>query len=150
MVQQKIKASMEQLVGKTLQKFNLACEMMMFNFEGVCIHAQCFTRILYKNDILLTTLDYQNWDGVTDTNNDEWYNLELHKDKIINNKIEKIEFTPTNDLLIWLENDIRIQMFISNGTPHYGEDNEQWRFFIYDDEQQPHTVIYSQTIESHS
>ena len=54
MIQQKIKASMEQLVGKTLQKFNLACEMMMFSFEEFALHAQCLTRIICEDDILVT------------------------------------------------------------------------------------------------
>ena len=80
---QNLKEYLQILVGKTLEDVNLACEMIMFTFGNVDIHAQCFTRIIYKNNVLLTTLDYQNWDGVTDTNNDEWFNLSQNKDKLV-------------------------------------------------------------------
>ena len=51
------------IVGKQLTELYLACEMMMFSFEEYALHTQCLTRIICKNDILVTTLDYQNWDG---------------------------------------------------------------------------------------
>ncbi|MBE6925531.1 MAG: hypothetical protein E7461_01690 [Ruminococcaceae bacterium] len=147
MIRQKIKDYLELLNGKTLSNLSLACEMMMFTFDNIAIHSQCFTRILYRDQILLTTLDYQNWDETDDKNNDEWYNLSLHKNLIINNRVSKAQLMDTNDLFIWLENNIQIQMLISNSSPHYVEDSEQWRIFQNDSEDFPHTVIYSNSIQ---
>lgn len=135
------------MVGKTLDNVNLAGEMMMFTFEDVSIHSQCFSRIMQKERVLLTTFDYQNWDGVTSTNNDEWYNLSQYKGIIINNKVIKTELADTNDVFICLENGIHIQIFISNGAPHYGEDCEQWRIFENNNKAAPHIVIYSESVE---
>ena len=147
MNRQKIKDYLKMLIGKTLDHLNLACDMMMFTIGNIAIHSQCFTRIMKKNEILLTTLDYQSWDEETNENNDEWYNLSLHKDSIINTKVINAQLTDTNDILIWLENDIHIQIFISNGAPHYSEEREQWRIFEIDNEDIPHIVVYAKTIQ---
>ena len=147
MSRQKIVDYLKLLNGRNLDNLNLSCEMMMITFGDIAIHTQCFTRILCKERVLLTTLDYQNWDGVDDTNNDEWYNLSLHKDSIINNKVIKTQITDSNDLFIWLENDIQLQIFISNGSPHYVGDCEQWRIFEMDREDIPHIVVYSNYIQ---
>ena len=142
-----IKNYLELLIGRSLDSVNLACEMLMFAFGDISLHSQCFTRIMLKERVLLTTLDYHNWDGETDTNNDEWYNLSRYKNSIINNKVVKAELTETNDVFIWLENDIQIQMFIANGSPHYEEDNEQWRIFENNNEDSSHIVVYSESIQ---
>ncbi len=147
MNRQKIKDYLKELDGRTLDDLNLACEMMMFCFGDICIHSQCFTRIIRKEQILLTTLDFQNWDGENDKHNDEWYNLSLNKDLIINNKVIKTQLSDTNDLFIWLENGICVQIFISNSCPHYVIDREQWRIFKRGGIDIPHTVVYSQTIQ---
>ena len=144
---QETKEYLEQLIGKRLDNLCLACQMMMFSFDNIAIHSQCFTRIIQKKQILLTTLDYQNWDEIKSENNDEWYNLSLHKDTIINNKVVQAKLTDTNDVFIWLENDIHIQIFVSNGSPHYIEDCEQWRIFDINNELLPHTVVYATTVQ---
>jgi len=148
MEHEKLKAYFEALVGKTLTDLNTVCEMFCFMFEDICINSQCFTRILHKEQVLLTTTDYQSWDGVTDKNNDQWYNLSLYKDLIVNTKCSKAELTDTNDAFILTENDIRIQIFISNGAPHYGEDTEQWRIFEKGKPDVPHIVVYANFIQA--
>ena len=67
----------EVIIGKQFTDLHLACEMMMFTFGEYALHTQCLTRIIHENDILVTTLDYQNWDGEVDTNNDEWKTQQL-------------------------------------------------------------------------
>lgn len=146
MNRQKITDYLNLLNGRNLDNLNLACEMMMFNFGNISIHSQCFTRILYKERVLLTTSDYQNWDEIESKNNDEWYNLSLNKHTIVNNKVIKTHLTDTNDLIIWLENDIQLQIIISNGSPHYVKECEQWRIFEIDREDIPHIVVYSDSI----
>ena len=69
--QVKLIEHLQAIVGKRLDAINLACEMMMFSFENYEFHTQCLTRIICENDILVTTLDYQSWDGEVEDNNDE-------------------------------------------------------------------------------
>jgi hypothetical protein len=142
--EERIKEYLDLIIGRPLDDLNLACEMMMFTFGDISLHSQCFTRIMLKERVLLTTLDYQNWDEEVDTNNDEWYNLSRYKDLIINNKVIKTELTGVKDLFICLENDILIQIFISNSSPHYVKECEQWRIFEKGKKEIPHIVIYSE------
>ena len=144
---EKINDYLKELDGRNLDDLHLACEMMMFCFGDISIHSQCFTRIIRGGKILLTTSDYQNRDGEDEKHNDQWYNLARHIDLIINKKVIKTQLTDTNDLLIWLENDVCIQMFISYSRPHYGDDREQWRIFRQGNVDVPHTVVYSQTVQ---
>ena len=67
----KLNEHLQAILGKRLDALNMACEMMMFSFEEYELHAQCLTRIMCENDILVTTLDYQSWDGEAEENNDE-------------------------------------------------------------------------------
>ena len=145
MEQQKIREYIAKVAGNTLRDVNLICEMLAFDFGGYSIHAQCFTRIVCEGKILLTNLDYQSFDGVTAENNDEWYNMSIYKSKIVNNKVKRIELTATNDLMIYLDSGVQIQMFVSNSEPHYGEDEEQWRLIC--DKEDCHIVINSKTID---
>lgn len=147
MKRQTIKNYLDSLSEKTLDSLNLACEMMMFTFGDIAIHSQCFTRIMLKEQVLLTTLDYQSWDKENEKNNDEWYNLSLYKNSLLNNRVTKTLLTSTNDVFIWLENDISIQIFISNGSPYYVENCEQWRIFEIDNKESSHIVVYSNSIE---
>ena len=70
------------IVGKKLENLGLACEMMVFSFEDYAFHALGLTRIIKDNDILVTTLDYQNWDRKNDENNDESYFVKKYRDRI--------------------------------------------------------------------
>jgi len=147
MKRQAIQDYVDSLNGKSLDDLSLVCEMMTFTFGDIAIHSQCFTRIIRKEQVLVTTLDHQNWDGENEENNDERYNLSLYKNLILHNRVTKALLTSTNDVLIWLENDIAIQIWISNGTPHYAEDCEQWRIFQINNEDSPHIVVYASSIE---
>ena len=135
------------IVGKRLTSLRLACEMMMFSFEGHALHTQCLTRIIYKNDILVTTLDYQQWDGEVDTNNDEWYFVDLHKDKIIDGTVISVTVSTLHDVTIVLDNGVVIELINKNGHPHYDEEAEQWRFFKEGDYSYPHITVYSKTVD---
>ena len=135
------------IVGKRLTSLHLACEMMMFSFEGHALHTQCLTRIIYKNDILVTTLDYQRWDGEVDTNNDEWYFVDLHKDKIIDGTVISATVSTLHDVTIVLDNGVVIELINKNGHHHYDEEAEQWRFFKKGDHSYPHITVYSKTVD---
>lgn len=133
--------------GKRLEKLGLACEMMTFDFEGYALHAQCLTRIIKDQEILVTTWDYQSWDGECDKNNDEWYFVEKYRERILRGTVCSVEVSRFNDVRIELDNGIRIELFISNGFCHFGEETEQWRFFRLGDGSSPHLVVYGKSIE---
>ncbi len=147
--------SMQNIVGLKLNAIRYACEMLMFNFERYTIHSQCLTRIIKDDDILLTTLDYQSWDGEHEENNDEYYNLAKYKSEIEGGKVLFVEVNPLCDVIIALDNEITIQILIQCSYAHYVEENEQYRFFkVSDDETEnkklpPHYVVYSKHIEIH-
>lgn len=141
--------------GLRLTDIDLACEMMMFGFEGYAIHSQCFTRIIKNNDILVTTLDYQSWDGEDDSKNDERYNLDKYKPVIMGGKVTSVKLNPLCDLEITLDNGIVIQILVQNSYAHYDEEREQYRFFETGSEDETeeqaknrkHYVVYSKHVD---
>ena len=135
------------IVGKQLTELSLACEMMMFSFEEYEVHTQCLTRIICENDILVTTLDYQQWDGEVDANNDEWYFVNLYKDKIIDGTVTSATVSSLYDVTIVLDNGVVIELINKNGHHHYDEESEQWRFFKSGDYSYPHITVYSKTVD---
>mgnify|MGYP004699675843 CR=1 FL=1 len=141
-----LKAATERLTGKPLCCLCFACEAMLFDFGDISVHSQCFTRVIHENRILFTTWDYQNWDGVTDTENDEWVQGKRYRDEMLNRKVVRTELTGTNDLFVWLEGGYLLQLFVSNGAePLYGVPGEQWR--LIEGEHRPHLVVTQTSVE---
>ena len=137
----------DEIVGKQLTELHLACEMMLFSFEEYALHTQCLTRIICENDILVTTLDYQNWDGEVDTNNDEWHFVEQYRDKIIGGIVTSAKVSSLYDVTIILNNGIKIELINKNGYHHFDDECEQWRFFKVGDHSYPHITVYSKTVD---
>lgn len=145
--QTRLKKYLQSIVGKQLDALNLACEMMMFSFESYALHAQCFTRIICENDILVTTLDYQSWDNEEERNNAEWYFVEQHKDKMVGAVVTSVNVTPLHDVVIILDNGTRIELFVKNGYHHYDDEHEQWVFFKIGDYSHPFITVYNKTVD---
>ena len=135
------------IIGKRLTDLHLACEMMMFSFEEFALHAQCLTRIIREDDILVTTLDYQNRDGEDDKNNDEWYFVKQYKEGIIGGVVTSVNVSSLYDVIIVLNNGIRIELINKNGYHHFDDECEQWRFFKAQDYFHPHVTVYSKTVD---
>lgn len=155
-----LKNLITKIVGLRFTDVGWACNMLMFAFgdngEEYAIHAQCFTRIIKNGDILVTTFDWQSWDGEHDKNNDFLYNLKKFKSDIEGGIVLSVEVNSLFDLIITLDNGVIIQIFIDNSYPHYVEELEQYRFFEGEhnktEEQEnfpPHYVVYSKHIEVH-
>ncbi|MGN0824475.1 MAG: hypothetical protein ACI4MB_05340 [Candidatus Coproplasma sp.] len=138
---------LNEILGKKLESLNLACEMMMFNFGEYALHASCLTRIIQEKDILVTTLDYQSWDGEVDTNNDERYFVEKYKDKIVGGIVTSVSVTPLNDVEIVMDNGVRIELFIKNGNHHFEDEQEQWAFFKVGDYSYPYITVCNKTVD---
>ena len=135
------------IVGKQLDALNMACEMMMFSFEKYALHAQCLTRIICENDILVTTLDYQSWDGEAEENNDERYFVEQNRDRIVGGMVTSVNVNSLHDVVIILDNGIRIELFAENGDHHFDDENEQWVFFKHHDHSYPFITVYNKTVD---
>ena len=142
-----LKNHLQSIVGTQLDTLNLACEMMMFGFDGYVLHAQCLTRIICENDILVTTLDYQSWDGEVESNNDEWYFVEKHKSRIVGGMVTSVNITPFHDVEIVMSNGVKIELFIKNGYHHFDDEHEQWVFFKRGDHSYPFITVYSKTVD---
>lgn len=137
---------LQSIVGKQLNALNLACEMMMFSFEDYALHSLCLTRIILEHDILVTTSDYQSWDGEMDTNNDEWYFVEKHKSQIVGGIITSVNVTPLHDVVIIMDNGVRIELYITNGHHHFDVKHEQWVFFKQHDHSYPFITVFNKTV----
>lgn len=150
-----IKDVIEQIRGSQLTDIKLACEMMVFHIERYALHAQCLTRIIKDGDILVTTADYQSWDGETSENNDEWHNLDKYRSEIIGGKVISISLNALGDVEIALDNGIIIQIYVENGYPYYDGEQEQYRFFEIgpdneteeQEKYRKHYVVYGKHIE---
>ena len=138
---------LQAIVGKRLDTINLACEMMMFSFGKYELHAQCLTRIICENDMLVTTLDYQSWDGQAEENNDEWYFVAQNRAKIVGGAVASVNVNALHDVVIVLDNGIRIELLITNGYHHFDDEHEQWVFFKSHDHSHPFITVYSKTVE---
>lgn len=140
-----INNKMQRLVGQKLDKVLPICEMLRFYFSGGDgIHSLMLTRISRNDDILLTTFDYQSWDRKVEENNDEWYNLNRFHNEIIGGIVVSVNISSKNDLIIHLDNDITIEIFVANGYFHFDDEWEQWRCLFSDTSQ---LVVYSKSAE---
>ena len=48
---------------------------------------------------------------------------------------------------IELDNGVVIEVFVSNGYCHFGEESEQWRFFEKGKTDLPDMVVYGKSVE---
>lgn len=135
------------IIRKRLDSLNLACDMMMFRFGDFALHAQCFTRIIHGNDILVTTLDYQSWDGENEGNNDEWFFVERYKNIIVGGIVSSVHVSALHDVAIELDNGVRIELFAANGHSHFEAEQEQWVFFKHHDHSHPFVTVYNKTVD---
>ncbi len=146
-----LKKLIDKIVGLQLTSVTCVCDMMKLHFDKYAIHTQCLTRIIKNGDILVTTFDYQSWDGEVSENNDEWYNLNKYKTDIEGGTVTSVELNSLCDLIITLDNDITIQILIENSYAHYDEEHEQYRFFEIapdneteeQEKERKHYVVYS-------
>lgn len=145
--QARLDEHLQAIVGKQLDALNMACEMMMFSFGNFALHAQCLTRIICENDILVTTLDYQSWDGEVEENNDEWYLVEQNRTKIVGGTVISVNVNVLHDVTILLDNCISIELFVKNGYHHFDDEQEQWVFFKRNDHSYPFITVYSKSVD---
>lgn len=130
-----------ELVGQTMSDLGAHYEILILRFGEYEIHVSCFARILHNGEILLTTQDYQSWNEKDHKHNDMYLNIAKHGESIIGQKVQAVEISPTNDLFITLDNDVRIEIFSSNGNLQLTDEKEQWFFYKPKDKAYPFLSI---------
>ena len=132
---QDIQSFVHQLTGKQLIRLLCEADILEFIFsDGLVLHAMGLSRVICNRDILVTTIDYQSWDNLDSTHNDEWVNVERFRDRIIGGKVLSASINNVNDLRIALDNNSIIECFIANAYSHYSEESEQWVLFEHTDD----------------
>ncbi len=128
--EESVRAFLNELVGRKVDYCCCEADILDIGFSGeIVLHGMGLSRVSLNNDILLTTIDYQSWDKKIDTNNDEWYNVERFRNKIVGGTVLSVSYNRIHDLRIVLDNNIVIECFIANGYPHYSDETEQWVLF---------------------
>lgn len=118
------------LKDSKLEGIYLAANMLRFCFDNsLHLHVNGFCRVIKNSDLLITTHDYDSWDGEESTHNDEWVNVKAYKDELIGGKVTAVELNPINDLKVTLDNGVTIECLIENAYPHYEDEMEQWVLF---------------------
>ena len=132
---QEIQSFVHQLVGKRLVQFGCEADILEFIFSDILVlHAMGLSRVIREGDLLVTTFDYQSWDNLDSTHNDEWINADRIKDKIVGGCVSAVKLNDIHDLTIELDNGYFIECLIANAYPHYSEESEQWVLFEHTDD----------------
>ena len=138
------------LVGRRLDHLCCEAEILDFCFGSLVLHAMGCTRIIKGSDILVTTLDYQSWDRMESTNNDEWFNMKRFHPEIVGGNVVSAQVSSWNDLCIRLDNGIVIECLIANAWPHYEEELEQWVLFEpFGDGRGTFLTVYNKSVDFH-
>ena len=122
-------APIRDLMGQTLSDLGAHHEILILRFGEYEIQVSCFARIIQNGEILLTTQDYQSWDGKDRKNNDMYLNIAKHGATLIGQTVRSVEVSNVNDLFIVLDNDAKIEIFSSEGRHRLSEESEQWFFY---------------------
>ena len=139
------------LLGRKLLHLCCEAEMMDFDFAPLTLHALGCTRIIQNEEILVTTLDYQSWDGVESIHNDEWFHVNWVSSELVGRTVLSVQISPWNDLRLTLEGGTVVECLIANGSPHYGEEQEQWVLFEHTKQlDRRFLTIYNKRIDFHT
>ena len=142
-------AFLYQLNGRRLVSFGCEADILEFIFEGnFVLHAMGFSRVIIGNDILVTTHDYQSWDELDSTHNDEWVNAAAFREKIVGGLVLSVLINEVHDLKITLDNGIVVECMVANSYPHHSDEKEQWLLFEHTrDHSGKFLTAYNKTIE---
>lgn len=130
-------APVYELVGQTLDDLGAHQQILIFRFGEYEIHADCFTRIVRRGRILLTSLDYQSWDGTDYAHNDMYTNIAVHGGDLIGQTVQSVEISQVRDLVITLSEGARIEIYCCAGSRRFSDEAEQWFFYKPKDPEYP-------------
>lgn len=130
------------LVGRKLVSLCCEAEILDLDFAPLVLHGMGCSRVIKNNDILITTMDYQSWDGEDSTHNDEWFNVKRFNSEIVGGTVISVEVSPCHDLRVYLDNGVAIECLIANSYPNYEEALEQWVLFEASKDRRGHPGIF--------
>ena len=127
----KEKSFADRLIGKTLENIFCQADILEFAFSetDLVLHAMGLARVIKDGEILITSIDYQSWDGENSENNDMYLNVEKYKDGITGGTVVSVSVSAVNDLKIELDNGAVIECLIANAVTNYEDETEQWVLF---------------------
>ena len=137
-----------ELVGQTMSDLGAHYEILILRFGEYEIHVSCFARILHSGKILLTTQDYQSWDKKGHKQNDMYLNIAKHGETLIGQTVRSVEVSKVNDLIIVLGNDVRIEIYSSEGSHQLSKESEQWFFYKPKDKAYPYIRVTNNCVET--
>ena len=137
-----------ELVGQTMSDLGAHYEVLILRFGEYEIHVRCFARILHSGKILLTTQDYQSWDKKDHKHNDMYLNIAKHGETLIGQTVRSVEVSKVNDLVIVLGNDVRIEIYSSEGSHQLSKESEQWFFYKPRDKAYPYFSVTNNCAET--
>ena len=137
-----------ELVGQTMSDLGAHYEILILRFGEYEIHVSCFARILHSGIILLTTQDYQSWDKKDHKHNDMYLNIAKHGETLIGQTVRSVEVSKVNDLIIVLGNDVRIEIYSSEGSHQLSKESEQWFFYKPTDKAYPYFSVTNNCVET--
>lgn len=127
---------------------NMVCLVFKFDGKEYFLHLQTYTRFINNNQIVVTSFDYTEYDymnkdeSIRDKENDLWINLKTHKSEFIDNKVISVNANEFGDLTITMNDNVRIEAYVTNSTSNFQENIEQYRFFE-DGENSKHYIVYN-------
>lgn len=149
--EKEIKDFINLLVGREIEYVCCEAEILDIGFRNLILHGMGCTRVIQENDILITTVDYLSWDGTVSTNNDEWFNVERFRDRLLGRKVLSVSMNAVHDLKINLDQEITVECLIANAYPHYCDrETEQWVLFEHtEDRSGRFLTVYNKEIDFH-
>ena len=139
-----------ELVGQVLTDLGAHYEILILRFGEYEIHVSCFARIIYDGKILLATQDYQSWDEKDHKHNDMYLNIAKYGETLIGQTVRSVDVSKVNDLFIVLGNDVRIEIYSSEGSHQLSEESEQWFFYKPKDKTYPYWSVTNNGVETES
>ena len=139
-----------ELVGQVMTDLGAHYEILILRFGEYEIHVSCFARILHNGKILLTTQDYQSWDEKDHKHNDMYLNIAKYGEILIGQTVRSVDVSKVNDLFIVLGNDVRIEIYSSEGSHQLSEESEQWFFYKPKDKTYPYWSVTNNGVETES
>lgn len=144
---EKIIDKLSLLKSAKLTKINHACDLIMLTFEKdkieYAFHSQTLIRFIKDNIIFITRSDYFNKKDYKDESSISNFDVKLnqYKDSFYNKAVVDIDVNEIGDLIIYCEDNIKIEVIIDSSSDSFGEGFEHWRFFKVNDIKIPHFVI---------
>ena len=139
-----------ELVGQVLTDLGAHYEILILRFGEYEIHVSCFARIIHDGKILLATQDYQSWDEKDHKQNDMYLNIAKYGETLIGQTVRSVDVSKVNDLFIVLGNDVRIEIYSSEGSHQLSEESEQWFFYKPEDKTYPYWSVTNNGVETES